>query len=307
MRIRNLTLLFSVLLLTVPLSARPAGKLTVYTVNYPLRYFSERIGGEHIDVHFPAPVNVDPAFWSPNVETIAAYQRADLIILNGANYAQWVGRVSLPRLRLVDTSSSFSDRLITEQSSVTHSHGPGGEHAHSGTAFTTWLDFNQAIQQARAILEELQRKRPDAGDYFAENFKSLEQDLLALDTEMLSLSEKVAGRLFMASHPIYQYLARRYRLNIDAMIWEPDKFPSEEQWQRFSQRLQQQPVQWILWEGEPLEKTRQRLSEMEVSVVVFGPCMNVPAKGNFLTVMWQNVQNLRKSIELGLKSTVGGS
>jgi len=303
MRIRHLTLLFSVLLLIVPLSARPAGKLTVYTVNYPLWYFSERIGGAHTDVHFPAPLDVDPAFWSPNVETIAAYQRADLIILNGANYAKWVGRVSLPRLRLVDTSSSFSDRLIAEQGSVSHNHGPGGEHAHSGTAFTTWLDFNQAIQQAEAILEALQRKRPDASDYFAENFKSLEQDLLALDTEMLSFSEKVAGRRFMASHPIYQYLARRYRFKLGAMIWEPEEFPSEEQWQRFSQRLKQQPVQWMLWEGEPLEKTRRKLSEMDVSVVVFAPCMNVPAKGNFLSVMRQNVQSLRKSIEHGLEST----
>ena len=32
-----------------------AGPLTVYVVNYPLQYFAERIGGEHVEVVFPAP------------------------------------------------------------------------------------------------------------------------------------------------------------------------------------------------------------------------------------------------------------
>jgi len=35
--------------------------LSVYTVNYPLQYFAEKIGGEYVDVQFPAPSDVDPA------------------------------------------------------------------------------------------------------------------------------------------------------------------------------------------------------------------------------------------------------
>ena len=32
-----------------------SGTLSVYVVNYPLKYFAERIGGERVEVHFPAP------------------------------------------------------------------------------------------------------------------------------------------------------------------------------------------------------------------------------------------------------------
>ena len=46
-------------------------RLSVYVVNYPLAYFAERIGGDRVDVRFPAPPDVDPAFWQPDVETIA--------------------------------------------------------------------------------------------------------------------------------------------------------------------------------------------------------------------------------------------
>ena len=52
---------------------------TVYTVNYPLAYFARRIRQEQVKVVFPAPPDVDPAFWNPDPETIVAYQEADLI------------------------------------------------------------------------------------------------------------------------------------------------------------------------------------------------------------------------------------
>ena len=294
--IKQLLLVFIVSLAMLPAISASADRLTVYTVNYPLQYFARRIGGERIDVHFPAPPDVDPAFWMPDLDTIAAYQKADLIVVNGANYAKWVSRIALPRLRTVDTSAAFADQLITEKGNVTHSHGPGGEHSHSGMPFTTWLDFNQAIQQAEAILEALQRKQPGDSEVFAENYGNLKRDLQALDAEMLSLSEGDVGHQLLASHPVYQYLARRYRLSVAAMSWEPEEFPGQGQWQQFSQMLQQLPARWMLWEAMPLEKTVHKLSDAGVSVVVFAPCMNMPGEGDFLTVMSQNVENLKSAV-----------
>ena len=49
-------------------------ELRIFTVNYPLAYMAERIGGEHVSVSFPAPGDIDPAFWQPGPEDILAYQ-----------------------------------------------------------------------------------------------------------------------------------------------------------------------------------------------------------------------------------------
>jgi zinc transport system substrate-binding protein len=99
----------------------------VYTVNYPLQYFAEAIGGDDLEVVFPAPPDVDPADWTPDVDTLLDYQAADLILLNGAGYAEWTKGVYLARSRLVDTSASFEDRLIAEESDeAPHVHGPTG-------------------------------------------------------------------------------------------------------------------------------------------------------------------------------------
>jgi zinc transport system substrate-binding protein len=88
------------------------GQLIVITVNYPLAYFAERILGDAGRVSFPAPADIDPAYWSPEPAVISEYQQADLIILNGAGYAGWVANATLPSSRLVDTTAAVSDRLI---------------------------------------------------------------------------------------------------------------------------------------------------------------------------------------------------
>ena len=61
---------------------------TVYTVNYPLQYCAQRIAGDTLTVVFPMTVDEDPAYWKPAPQIIQAYQNADLILLNGADYAE---------------------------------------------------------------------------------------------------------------------------------------------------------------------------------------------------------------------------
>ena len=272
-----------------------ADRLVIYTVNYPLQYFAQRIAGEHAEVMFPAPNDIDPAFWKPDAATVGAYQRADLILLNGASYAKWISQVSLPRRRQVDTSAVFADRLIKTETGVAHSHGAGDEHAHAGTAFTTWLDPRQAILQADAIKAALIRKRPQAEAEFERNFAALERDLLALDTELKKIFSNARGRTLLASHPVYQYLARAYDLDLHSVLWEPDVFPSEGQWNELTGMAEANSAKWMLWEGEPLAESVARLAQMDIGSLVFDPCGNAPEEGDYLDVMRANLARLQRA------------
>lgn len=273
-------------------SAQEEGPLTVAAVNYPLAYFAERIGGDLVDVVFPVPGDVDPAFWNPPAEGVAVFQAADLILLNGATYAKWVPKVTLSAKKTVNTSASFSDSYIIIENAATHAHGPGGEHAHTGTAFTTWLDFTQAAAQAAEIGAALSGRRPQHAATFAANFASLEKDLQDLDGELINLTAGKNDRPLVASHPVYQYLARRYGLNLKAVMWEPETVPTESQWRELSAGLQDHPASWMIWEGEPAPVSVTRLEEMGLKSLVFEPCMNKPATGDFLSVMRANVKAL---------------
>jgi zinc transport system substrate-binding protein len=268
------------------------GPLSVYVVNYPLRYFSERIGGEHVCVSFPAPADVDPAFWEPDVEQIAVYQQADLILLNGASYAKWVQRASLPESRLVDTSTGFTDRYLSLEEQVTHSHGTGGEHQHGELAFTTWLDPQQAIQQTAAIRDALIRLRPDAKAAFRQGFASLQKDLLELDGQLAAAFAEYKAQPLLFSHPVYQYLIRRYAIDGYELHWEPDSMPSAAEWRAFDELLKRHPARSMVWEGTPTPEIVIALEQRGIETLVFDPAANKPSDGDYLNVMRDNLVRL---------------
>jgi len=273
--------------------SKDSGKLSVYVVNYPLQYFAERIGGEHVKVVFPAPADVDPAFWMPDTTTISDYQQADLILLNGAGYARWVNKVSLPRFRMVNTSAKFKGRYIEAAEILTHSHGSEGEHAHEALAFTTWIDFSLAARQTKAITNAFSRKRPELKNTFQKNYQKLEQDLLKLDQDLNALISNDPSQPLVVSHPVYDYFARRYGLNIKSVHWEPDEMPTNEQIMELNRILKEHPAKWMLWEGKPLKESVEGLKAIGVESLVFDPCGNRPNQGDFLSVMRQNVENLK--------------
>jgi len=274
-----------------------ADKLTVYVVNYPLQYFAQRIGGEHVIVVFPAPTDIDPAYWMPDTKTISDYQKADLILLNGAGYAKWINKATLPQFRMVNTSAGFKDQYIETAEILTHSHGSEGEHAHESLAFTTWIDFSLAARQAKAIAAALSRKRPEMKDTFQKNFQELEQDLLKLDRNLKTLVSKDPSRPLVVSHPVYDYFARRYGLNIKSVHWEPDEIPTNEQMLELNRILKEHPAKWMVWEGIPTKKSVERLQAIGVESLVFDPCGNAPNQRDFLSVMRQNIRNLEPAFQ----------
>ena len=275
-----------------------AGPLNIYVVNYPLKYFAERIGGDHVKVEFPAPADVDPAYWNPDLADISAYQKAHLILLNGAGYAKWMTKVSLPRSKIVDTSRKFKDRYITTKEVMTHSHGGTGEHAHEDLAFTTWLDFELAARQAKAIAVAIGRKRPELIDTFQINYTALAEDLNRLDRDIQAIVSKNPGTPLTASHPVYDYFTRRYGLNIVNVHWEPDQVPRDSQLRAFKGILKQHPAQWMIWEAKPVQASVDKLKTLGVDSLVFDPCSNVPARGDFITVMQRNVEDLRRAFPM---------
>ncbi len=290
---KNLIKLFGFILLSMQgliVQAEIEDRISVFAVNYPLAYFAERIGGEHIELYYPIPRGIDPAFWKPSIDEIIKIQQLDLILLNGAEYAKWLGKVSLPYSKLVDTSKSFNQDYIHIQKSATHQHGPKGEHSHAGIAFTTWLDFSQADAQAKAVMQSLSKQLPAAKQQFESNFQSLSRDLNNLNQELKQIV--TSNQAVLASHPVYQYLARRYHINLLSVMWEPDAFPSEAEWSEFKGLADSHGAGWMIWEDEPDQQIRDRLKGMNIQAVVFSPCMNRPEEGDFISVMQQNIENI---------------
>lgn len=271
----------------------PEKAVLVYTSNYPLYFFANRIGGDFLNLEFPASESTDPAYWQPDPVAISAMQQADLVLLNGASYEKWLGKVSLPTSRLVNTTDGLEERFIPLEEAVTHSHGPGGEHEHSGTAMTTWLDLSLALKQAEAVKKALILKFPGQKADFDEAFTQLEAELMQLDTDLESITVANPELHVVFSHPVYQYFEQRYKVKGTSLHWEPDVMPDEEQWKELSHIVEDHQGKWMVWEDEPLTEISSRLESLGIRSIVFNPCGNLPEEGDFLSVMKSNLESLR--------------
>lgn len=265
---------------------------TVYTVNYPLQFFAQRIGGDAINVLFPGPADADPAYWSPGPEAVSAYQQADLILLNGAGYADWAKRVSLPLNTQLDTSAAITDRLLPVRNKVAHTHGPDGEHVHDDKAFTIWLDPTLASDQANAIHAGLSQLLPESAATLDANLAELLAGLDTLDRQLATVFAKVADRQVIYSHPVYQYLNRRYALEGVNVHWEPGAMPRKQA----IETLEQYAGGIMLWEAEPLPELRDQLESMNIRPVVFATAATAPASGDYFDIMRANVQRLEATL-----------
>jgi len=293
---RSIVSLFLLALAGCPGSEQTPVKLSpdkpvVYTVNYPLQYFAERIGGGLVEVRFPAPTGEDPAYWEPSAEIIQDYQQAGLILLNGAGYAKWAAKATLPESRMVDTSASFRNRLIGIEEISTHTHGPQGEHAHGGTAFTTWLDPSLAAAQAEAVARAIGQILPDAD--ISKNLAGLKGGLEVLDAAMKDATRSYEGAPLLGSHPVYQYLARAYGLNLRQMRWEPNAMPPPAEWRNLDRLLQEHAARWMIWEAPPSPAVASELERRGVRCAVFHTIGNRPESGDYLTVMSENIERIR--------------
>ncbi len=272
-------------------------KPVVHATNYPLAYFAERIAGDRIDLHFlPGETDGDPAFWKPSDEDLLALQQADHILMNGATYEKWKSAVSLPYDVPVDTSKAFSGDFLASDEVITHSHGPEGEHTHAGTAFTTWMDMNQAIWQAEEVCDALVELLPEEEITLRGNFASLAREMSELHEKFREIGTALDGMPLVASHPVYQYFARRYDLEIEAVHWEPETVPDDAAMKELEKLLAEHPAKWMIWEGVPVPESVEKLDAIGVRSIVVAPCGNRPESGDWIAVMQANVDNLRRLI-----------
>lgn len=283
-------------------AAQPAPQPTVYTTFYPTTYLVERIGGDKVRVVNPCPPDKDPAYWQPDEATIAAYQGADLIVLNGAQFEKWVAKATLPRSKMVDTTHPLRGDLIKLESAVTHKHGPEGAHTHEGIDGHTWLDPRCAQVQAEQIAKGLTKLLPQDARTFERNLAAVRGDLDKLDARVKAVSQKLGDQQLLGNHPAWNYLARRYGWKIETFVIDPEAAAlSTDEATKLKEQLGRTPAKLILFEAEPTAGLTAQLKDLGLTVVLYEPGEALTperkAQGvDFLSLMSANVERLEQAL-----------
>jgi len=279
-------------------TAVPAQVITTF---YPTRYFAQRISGGVVRVECPTPADADPIFWVPDEAVTQRFQTAELVVLNGAGFERWAATAALPLQRTCESARVFKDEFLT-YAGVSHSHGASGEHTHAGTDGHTWMDPLNALRQAEAIAGRMAAQWPMHERDFRQGFDGLAADLKQLDERLRGLSERLAGVSLIASHPAYNYPARRYGWTLHNIDLPPDEAPSQAQREALRAAIAKGDSRMaiVLFESDPSAEVRAALGA--AAVVTFEPAeMLDPAREargeDYLSIMNANVDRLESAMK----------
>lgn len=281
--------LIAVLFTALP-AISAAEPLKITAINAPLAEFAKRLGGDAVTVSIPVPASEDPMTFQPPVAVIGEVQKSDLILLNGAGYANWVEKVSLPRSKTVDTSGAFAADFIEATDVITHSHGDEGAHAHDAVANTTWLDFEFARLQAGEVAKAIIRKDPALKE-------TVEAQLVTLQTDLHNLHERTLDVVAtlpapaIASHPRYEYFARAYDIEITALHWEAEDVPDADALAELDAIIADTQAKLFIWELQPNPEAEKLVAARGLVQVVFNPGDNTPG---YIALMNANLNALDK-------------
>ncbi len=268
----------------------------VIAVNYPLANVAHQLAGEWIELQYPVPENADPAYWKPDDEQVTAMQQADLVLLNGAGHEPWQERVTLSPLNQAITSRGFHDQWIVVKDAITHKHGPEGEHTHAGIASTTWLDPVLFGEQIHVVAQAIIKLLPDHREEILKREEKLDTELEQLDQQWKAATKKLEDRPLIASHPVYQYLARRYGWKLDSLHWEPDQKLTEKEWKQFDVLRKKNGANLMIWEAEPLDETKAELDKRGVGIAVIEPLGNGSPEEDVLEEMRANAKRFEAAL-----------
>jgi zinc/manganese transport system substrate-binding protein len=214
---------FIAVLLTIalPITLAPtaARKVRVVATTTDLKWATEQVGGERVEVVALMHPLQNPHTVQPRPSFIVQLNRADLLVRIGLDYEEaWlppmVDEARNPKVRRGGTGDVDASRGIPlieiPQGRVTREQGE--VHIFGNPHY--WLDPANMRLIARNIAEGLKRVDPANADDYDRNLRQTERMLNDLQEETERMAAPLRGEKFIAYHTTWSYLANRYGFKI---------------------------------------------------------------------------------------------
>jgi zinc transport system substrate-binding protein len=278
----------------------PSGKLQVVTSIYPLQDFTEKIGGNHVQVTNLVPPGVEPHDYDLTPQDLTRLSQSDLFIYNGAGlepYADKVKQALDPaRTRVVNATQHI--RLLSPSEE--------GAQREGDSSFRdphVWLDPVLAKQEALAIRDALIQKDPKHRTDYERNYAHLAQRFDQLDQELKEIADQAPQKEFAVSHAAFGYLAKRYGLHqLSISGLSPEDEPSPRELEQIIRQVRAHHIHVILFEtlvsGKMAEVVKKDVkAEAGVLNPIEGLTKEEKAQGkDYFALMDENKKNLAKAL-----------
>lgn len=234
--------LWLALLIASATLANGAEKLKVLTSFLPVYCFTVNVAGELADVTNLLPPGASPHDFQLSRSDVARFNQADLLVANGLGAESWLDK-------LVRQSAGKKNVVLmsTGLSKETNPH--------------IWLDPVLAAHAITNILRALQAADPPNAQAYASNAGVYIQRLYTLDRDFQDALAPVKGSPIITYHDAFPHLARRYGLQIAAVVEEtPEVSPTPRHLAKLRKIIQTQGVKAMFTDAEHPQKLAEQLA-----------------------------------------------
>ncbi|MGE7841633.1 metal ABC transporter solute-binding protein, Zn/Mn family [Lysinibacillus sp. NPDC093712] len=221
-------------------------KLSVYTTVYPLSYFTERIGGDFVEVSSIYPPGTNEHTFEPTQKDMMKLADANIFFYIGLGLEGFVENakktLANEDVTMVATAAQISDEKLavstghshdeedeadhdhehdaTEDAEHDHEHDATEEdhhdehegHDHGSVDPHVWLSPIISQDLALSIKNTLVEKMPAQEATFTANYEALVKELQDLDSEYKAMADATQDKTFFVSHAAFGYIAGQYGL-----------------------------------------------------------------------------------------------
>lgn len=294
-------------------------KLSIYTTVYPLQYFTERIGGDYVDVKSIYPAGADEHTFDPTQKDMMGLADSDLFFYIGLGLEGFVENAEKTmkneHVKMVATAEAIPDEMLNEgHSDEGHSdeghdedaehddHGHEG-HDHGGIDPHVWISPLLSVELATSIKDALIASKPEMKDEFEKNFEQLKVELVELDSKFKEMASAVPSKTFFVSHASFGYLADSYGLEQVAIAGlNSQSEPSQKQLAQIVKEAKNHNIHYVLFEQNVSSKltnvVRKEIGAESLMLHNLGVLTVDDVKNNedYFSLMEQNIETLKKAL-----------
>jgi zinc transport system substrate-binding protein len=281
-----------------------SNKIQAISSFYPLYEFAQRVGQDKVDVKLLVPEGVEPHDWEPTIQDVQKMQKADLIIINGIGFENWVDSLEDINYRgiVVDTSDGIIEEEVLgdlDNHESEENHESEDEHKHGNESGDPhiWLNPVLAKTQVQNIADSFSKFDPNNKDFYQTNAKNYQNELDLLD---VTIKKDLSGcnRDFIAFHDAFSYFADEYDLRQHTIISsnDPHAEPTAKTLQNVINTARELNIEIIFTEDtiDPRVST-VIANEIGGKILILSP-LEFGDEGDYISRMTQNLQNLKEAL-----------
>jgi ABC-type Zn uptake system ZnuABC Zn-binding protein ZnuA len=267
-----------------------------------LKDLTEQVGGPHVRVTSLLTGYENEHTYSPKPTDLVAVRKARLLFKIGLGLEVWVSSLVKnaggPSLRVITTSHGVglihdgTDDHIDGHKSHKDSEPGGNPHI--------WLDPTNVTVMVSHITEALIEADPTHTAEFRSNQIAYLERLRQLQKELSERAEQLSDRRFIAHHPAWPYLARRFSFDIVGTIHtQAGTEPSALHLQSLIETIRRDHIKVIVSEIQLSQRLPELLGrETKTRVVVLTTMPGgIPGTETYLDMLRYNVLQLAGALE----------